>query len=337
MTTSKEIRVGVIGLIVLFTTLFTFNYLNRQNTFSTNLIITAKFKDIEFLKKGNPVLIKGREYGHVANIYKEGDDLFVEMDIESGTMIPSSAKASITEMSLLGGRVVALIYSGSCAGDCLKSGAVIPGEVNNLASQVETFAEPILKQFGKIADTLLGPNGIETMLNKAHASAAGLAKTTKSFEGKMRGMSKTLPGTIKSFRDLTDQLANAEAAQLKDMAAGSVGDAETQMALDSLIQSLASMSNEDIEAMTKILYTAGEYMDKKVPPMIEKGKTALKKADASVDGLTKKMKAFEEGAEGTIPKLLYDGPYKDSLNLKIQKLSEKLRDIREYPEKYLKL
>jgi ABC-type transporter Mla subunit MlaD len=328
---SKEVRIGFIGFIVLFATLFTFNYLNRSNIFSRNLIIKAKFNDLEFLKKGDPVHLRGKQYGTVVAIYKEGEILWVDLDIDPATKIPRNAKAVITELSLLGGRMVTINSTGVCEGDCLQDGDIIPGEVVNMKSQVTAMAEPILKSFGKIADTLMGPDGVNGMIEKAYASAASLAKTTKSFEHKMRGMNRTLPGTIKNFKELTASLLDGE-VNTSDV----TSTREMAMALDSLLDNLSSLSQKDIDEMTEILYTLGTQA-KAMPETIKKAEGILANADKTLDSLNLKIAPYQKGASGMVPKLLYDEAYKDSLSAGIQNGSEKLRDIRQHPEENLSL
>jgi hypothetical protein len=335
LTISKEIKVGVLGAVILFSVLYLFNYLKRHNAFSTNLIVTAHFDDVEFLKKGDLVYIKGREYGSVAAIYMKEGQRMVDLDIESDANIPTTAKAVITELSLLGGRMISIIYEGKCSGNCLESGAVIPGEVSTMKEQVAAFGKPLLKQFGTIADTLMGPGGMENMLAQAHSSLAGLAKTTKGLEKKMRGISKTLPGTIKGFREMTAGYLSTNNDELIN-AATQVDDEKMQLAIDSLIKNVASLTQEDIDAMTKMLYTLAEQ-GKTLPEKIQKGKAILVKADKGVDNLNAKIAVFEEGAQGIIPKMLYDADYKDSLVNKIQYASQKITNIRLHPEENLTL
>ena len=227
--------------------------------------------------------------------------------------------------------MVTINYTGVCEGDCLKDGDIIPGEVVNMKSQVTAMAEPILKSFGKIADTLMGPNGVNGMIEKAYASAASLAKTTKGFENKMRGMNRTLPGTIKSFKELTASLLKEEVST-SDIASTR----EMAMAMDSLLDNLSSLSQENIDAMTKILYTLGDQA-KAMPKIIKKAEGMLANADKTLDSLNLKIAPYQKGASGMVPKLLYDEGYKDSLNASIQNASEKLSDIRKNPEKNLSL
>jgi ABC-type transporter Mla subunit MlaD len=328
---SKEVKIGFVGLILVFSILYLFNFLKQNNAFSTNMIITAKLENIEFLKKGNLVLIKGRPYGYVVAVYKVGDDLFVDMDIEGAAQIPPSAKAVISELSLLGGRTISIVYEGLCSDNCLVDGDIIPGEVYTMKEQVAIAAEPVLQKFGKFADTLMSPAGMKAMLDNAYASLSNLSKTTKGLEEKMKGMSRTLPASINNFKALTESFLNTDADQLKNDALSSVGDEKTQLALDSLINNLASLSQEDIDAMTKILYTAAGQLEK-LPPMILKGEKAIENADKKLSALENKINGFQKGASGTIPKLLYNADFKDSLNNSIQNASQKIHDIRVHPE-----
>ncbi len=331
MNFSKEVKIGFVGLVLVFSIMYLFNYLKQNNAFSTNMIITAKLENIEFLKKGNLVLIKGRPYGYVVAVYKVGDDLFVDMDIEGEAQIPSSAKAVISELSLLGGRTISISYQGQCNENCLKNGDVIPGEVYTMKEQIAIAADPVLRKFGKMADTLMSPEGMNAMLNNAYASLSNLSKTTKRLEEKMKGMSRTFPASVTNFKVLTESFLNSDADQLKNDALSSVGDENTPLALDSLINNLASLSQEDIDAMTKILYTAAGQLEK-LPPIIEKGEKAIANADQKLTALENKINGFQKGASGTIPKLLYNADFKDSLNNSIQNATQKIRDIREHPE-----
>ncbi|MDC0231528.1 MlaD family protein [Aureispira] len=336
MKISKEAITGIAGVLIILILCYAFLFMKRHNAFSTNMIITAKCNDIEFLKKGNLVLIKGRDYGYVAAIYKVGDDLFVDMDIETNVKIPPTAKAVVSELSLLGGRTISIVYEGSCTDDCLTSGAVIPGEVYTLKEQVENFAGPGLKKFGVLSDSLMGPNGMQSMLDNAYSSISGLSKTTKALQKKMKGMSKTMPLSIKNFRALTESLVKRDREIIGERLDSTSGDKKTQLALDSLLKTVASLTQDDIDGITKILYTASETLPK-LSVKVNKGKELLIRADKGLDDINNKIAGFDKGATGTIPKLLYDAGYKDSIIAKVGKTNNKIEDIRLNPEKNLTL
>ena len=296
------------------------------------MIITAKCQDIEFLKKGNLVLIKGRDYGYVAATYKVGDDLYVDMDIETSVKIPPSAKAVISELSLLGGRTISIVYEGSCTDDCLQSGAIIPGEVYTIKEQSENFVGPGLKKFGNLCDSMMGPNGLQNILDNAYSSISGLAKTTNALQQKMKGMSKTLPLTIKNFKALTESLLKTDQSEISSP----VEDEKVQLALDSLLDKFASLTQDDIDAMTKILYTAAQKLPE-LPAKINKGNDILLKADKGLDDINNKLEVIRIDEPGAISQLLYDTDYKDSIIYEIGKANTKIQDIRLNPEKKLTL
>lgn len=329
MSIKNEVKVGFIGLVVLFGSIFLFNYLKQRNLFSRNLIITARFLDLEFIKKGDPVLIKGRKYGRVSDVYQKNGELLVDMDIDPNAKVPPTAKAVIAELSMLGGRTVSITYSGTCSSNCLKTGAVIPGEIGNLKTQVANFAVPILEKIGGFADTLIAPEGLKRILGQAQASMHNLANSTQNFENKMQGMVKTLPTSVKNFKDLTTMLVETDKNQ-DDATAKQI------LALAGQVKKLSSMSQSDIEKMTKVLYTAKDQL-KGLPNQVEKGKKAIDKANKTIDSLNLKLAGFNEGASGTVPKLLYDGAYKDTLQAKIKTANQKIQNIREHPEENLTL
>ena len=140
LNNSKEVKIGFVGLLLVFSVLFVFNFLKQNNYFSTNMLITAKFSNIEFLKKGSLVLIKGRPIGFVVAVYKTEESLFVDLDIEGDTKIPLDATALIAELSLMGGRTVSINFEKECQQNCLESGAVIPGTVYTMKEQIEDSA-----------------------------------------------------------------------------------------------------------------------------------------------------------------------------------------------------
>lgn len=336
MEISKEAKIGLIGFIVFSTTLFIFNYLNRQNVFSRNLIITAEFKDLNYIRKGEMVLIKGREYGKVVAIYKEGERLLVDLDIEPDTRIPKTATAVISELSLMGGHTVSIMYDKACIEGCLESGDVIPGSVYTLKEQVAEGAGPILKNIGNLADTIAGPNGMDKVLKQAYSSLHSLKKTTNKTNSQLSGLKKTFPKDIKGFRELTAALLSAKADNSKVLAENMASTREMAMALDTLLNNLSSLTQADIDSMTQLLYTAYDAAQK-VPQQLESLKTNVAKADNVLDSLELSLAPYQRGQKGTVPKLLYSEPFKEDTQQSIQDLSKQVKDIRENPKKYLSL
>lgn len=336
MGVTKEAKIGIIGCVVLATVLFTFNYLNRKNVFSQNLIITAEFKNLDYIKKGEVVLIKGREAGKIVSIYKEGKRLLVDLDIEPDTKIPPTAKAVISELSLLGGRSISIVYEGTCTDNCLESGAVIQGTVYTMKEQVAESATPILKRIGNLADTIAGPNGMQQVLDNAYASLNSLRKTTADAKGQLRGLNRSLPADIRGFRDLTAALLGATPNNSAVIAENVSSNRAMALALDTLLTNLSSLSQADIDSMTQLLYTAYDAAQK-VPEQLKAARGMTTKANTVLDSLEESLKAYQKGAEGTIPELLYSQALRDSTQQSIRDLSKQIKAIKENPENYLSL
>ena len=326
---NNEVKVGIIGFVVLTTLLVTFNYLNRKNVFSRSLIISAQFDDLNFIRKGEIVFIKGREAGRVVAIYEKDEHYQVDMDLEPGTLLPPTTQAVITELSVLGGNMIDLQYEGNCAGGCLQSGAVIQGRVSNLKGRVAEQAQPILEQVGKFADSLTGPNGMDGALASAYASLNQLRNNTTGLQKSVRAAD--VPGQASYYRRLSEALLSDRDDLPEDLA----GMRDLALQVEAVVGNLAGMTQADIDSLVQIIYTARTALQK-VPQQLEGINKNIVGVDQLLDSLELSLQAYQPGATGTVPKLLYDGDFRDSTQVQILRLSDLLEAIRLKPEQYLK-
>ena len=286
------------------------------------MILVGEFKDIEFIGKTNVVLARGREIGRVTDIYKEGSSIFVEMDIESGSKIPSDAKAMITELSYLGGRTVSLIYEESCDGNCLEDGAIIPGYVSTLKEVVAAVAQPILDSISIKIDTLLGPSGINNMLQQATNSIEQLNKTVKGLNKQLSIGFKGLPEQIKSMDQSMEgmlTIADNNNTQL-------VSDLKTYQQL------LAAFAeNPGLETLSGMNKKVIDFNQK-----IDQFKPKLSLVDSTIDQLQLQLTSIE-WADSNMATLLMDADFRDSTQLMLDELSTNINEIRLHPENNLSL
>lgn len=326
---SNEARIGIIGFITLAVVLFAFNYLNRRNVFSRNLIITARFDALNFIHENDAVFVKGRQVGKVVAIYIEDGSYKVDMDIDPYARIPKTATAEITELSVMGGQMVNIHHQGVCTNNCLVSGDEIEGTVSSLQERIAAQAKPILDKVGSFADSLMGPNGMDQTFANAYASLNSLKKNTQRLGGSIKGAD--IPGNARYYREFTDVLLNKKTnapAELADTRA-------LALQLDSLVGNLAGLTQKDIEGMVEIIYTA-RTAGEKVPDQIKGFEGTITTANNTLDTLQNSLQAYLPGSEGMIPTLLYDETFRDSTQWKIQDWSDLFKDIRLHPEKYLK-
>jgi hypothetical protein len=126
------------------------------------------------------------------------------------------------------------------------------------------------------------------------------------------------------------------ADQLKNKVQDALSNQQALAAFDTIVQNISSLTQEDIEAMTKMLYAAAEQLDK-LPGYLVSSNKMLAKADTLLTGFKAKTAAFQVGSKGMPAKLLYQKEFKDSLNSSILKVSESLLGIRNQPQNYLSL
>lgn len=324
---SKEVKIGIIGLVVFFTLIYSVNYTKKQNLFSTNMVITAQFDAIDFVKVGAPVYVRGRIVGEVVDVFKEGEKLYLNLDIEPINILPKNTKASIYSESILGGTAITLLYEEACESNCLETGDRIEGSLDGMQQTVERAAKPILDKLGTAADRLNNDStGIDKMLEEAYASIHALEKRTAGWKGSAYKASKSIPVTVRNLRDMTGGLVSNVGAN-----------AEQQAAIDSLLQTMSNLTQEDIDEMVKVLYTAAEELPK-LEPLVNKSTTAIPKINNQIDSVNLLLESYLPGGDNTkITQLLYDEALKDTTQVKIQGMSTTIGDIRKYPQKYLSL
>lgn len=310
--------------------LFTFNYLNRRNVFSRNLIVTARFDHLNFIHENDAVYLKGRQVGKVVSIYIEGNGYKVDMDLDPYAKIPKTATAEITELSVMGGQMINIHHQGVCTNNCLESGDEIEGTVSTLQERIAAQARPILDKVGNLADSLAGPNGMNQTLANAYASLNSLKKNTQRLGGSIK--KADIPGNARYYRELMDVLLNKKANVPTDLA-----DTRTlAIQLDSLVGNLAGLTQKDIEELVQVIYTA-RAAGEKIPKQVSGLEGTISSTNNMLDTLQNSLQAYLPGSEGMVPTLLYDETFRDSTQWKIQDWSDLLKDIRLHPEKYLKL
>ncbi len=326
---TREAKIGLIGITSFIIFIYAYYQFKQQHYFSTNMTLTAKFDAVDFAKKGKKVYVHGRQVGVVSAVYKKpnDDDVYIDLNIENIEILPRNTVASIYSESVMGGVALQLIYDKACTSGCLQDGDQIEGTLDGFQQNIERTALPILEEFGKVADLINSDStGLDTVLASAYASIHQLRLNTNKWKKSAASAAKTVPSTTASIRKMTSQ----------DWSLNIGVDAKQQNAIDSLLTTISTLTQEDIDAMTKILYTAAEELPK-VGPQVEKVKNILPKINNKIDSVGLALQKYEAGNDNMIARLLHDQSIKDSTKVKIQGVSTKLGDIRKNPEKYLSL
>jgi len=183
---TKEVKIGIAGIISLCMLVYGINYLKGIDMFKPTSYFYVKYKDIQGLAKSSPVFADGFRIGIVREIYYDYNrpgNVAVEVELDKDMRIPKGTHAElVTEM--LGTVKMNLILAVN-PNEAYAIGDTIPGTVNN--GLMEAVTKTIMPQFERMLPKL---DSIMTSLNKIAADP-------------------NIPATLKSVRKTADNLADA--------------------------------------------------------------------------------------------------------------------------------
>ena len=124
----REVKIGIVSIVVIFILILGVNYLKGTNIFKKNLTFYALYQNIDGLQIGAPVTVSGFKVGSVTDIdmlTESNNNLLVTINIEKELVVPKESILKIVNQDLMGTKGVNLIFSSSSddasSGDTLSS------------------------------------------------------------------------------------------------------------------------------------------------------------------------------------------------------------------------
>ena len=124
----REVKVGIVSIVVIFILILGINYLKGTNIFKNNITFYALYQNIDGLQIGAPVTVSGYKVGSVTDIdmlTESNNNLLVTINIEKELVVPKGSILKIVNQDLMGTKGVNLIFSSSSdnasSGDTLSS------------------------------------------------------------------------------------------------------------------------------------------------------------------------------------------------------------------------
>ena len=283
---SKELKTGIVVLLIIALFFWGFNFLKGQNLFEANARhFFIEYNNIQGLQRSSPVSINGLEVGKVADIHfneKEGKrgSLVVEIILENDFQFSKKSIAKIYSSSLLGGQSLAIIpnYEGALA----VSKDTLKGEVeSDIFSTVGEKLNPLQAKLENVivsADSLF--LGVNQVLNK---------KTRESLNRSVKNLEYTISGVRKTVASV-NQLLDSTSVDLKETVRN------TKYITENLSKVSDTIANSNIGGIMRraeqTLVSVNSLLDG-----IDKGKGSLGKFindDAMYNNLTNVSKELEE-------------------------------------------
>ena len=293
----KEVKVGVLAVIGILMSVFSYNYLKGFNLFEKNRSFKIIYEKVDGLSISNPVTLNGFKIGNVKKINFNPDntkELIVDIIIDNDVSFSKSSYAELYETGLIGGKAIAIIpdYSDDSValdGDYLK-GSIKPGLtelVNQILPQVQLQLEIVMKNAEIVLENI---NSLFDAETKAQ-----------------------LKSSVDDFSNLTNQLS------------------ETSNAISKLILENSqniSLSVENIRLSSERILDISKSLS---PKTIKDITTNL---DSILSNLKNISENLNSGS-GTFGKLINDDSVYQNLDSTINELKVLIEDVRNNPNKYI--
>ena len=133
MKISRELKTGIVAILIIAASIWGYNFLKGQNLFNTSpRTYFAEFNNVQSLNTASLVTVNGMKVGKVIeitfnkNVNRRGQ-LIVEFGVENDFEFSKNSIAKIYSASLMGGKSLAIVPS--YEGENALSGAFLKGEV----------------------------------------------------------------------------------------------------------------------------------------------------------------------------------------------------------------
>ncbi|CAA0151875.1 MlaD family protein [Tenacibaculum maritimum] len=296
---SKELKTGIVAVIIIALFVWGYNFLKGQDLFSSGTRhFFVEYNTIQGLNEASLVTINGMQVGKVIDIKfnpnpEKRGKLIVEIALDNDFQFSKNSVAKIYSASLMGGQNLAIIpkYEGEMA----ESGDTLKGEVeSDIFSSVGEKLNPIQAKLENVlveADSLL--IGLNQILD---------AKSRKSLNRSVLALETTISdvkGTLGGVKSIVDDSKNNLRATLSN----------------------AKKITDDFSKISEDLTKANL------------GST-VKQLEETIAGVNELLANMKKG-KGTLGKLMTDDKVYVNLTQASKEMEELLRELKLNPKRFM--
>jgi len=296
---SRELKTGVVAVLVIALFIWGYNYLKGLNLFDGPIkTYFTEYQNVQGLNTASVVTINGVDVGKVVNITFHNDEekrgtLIVEFSVENDFEFSKSSVAKIYSASLMGGKSLAIVpsYEGETAlpGDYLK------GEIeSDLFSSVTEKLNPLQAK-------------VESVIKSADSLMTGL---TDVLDPKSRQSLKS------SILELNATITNFKSASANVNELIKKNDDKLSKTLDN-----AELMTANLAKLSDTLVNANLGL-------------TIKNLEDTIGNINNVLDGLENG-EGTLGKLLKDDEMYTNLTNASKELEELLNEMKLHPKRFV--
>lgn len=194
MKLTKEVKIGMAGIVALCVLIYGINYLKGIHLFKPTSYFYVQFQDINGLTKSSPVFADGFRVGIVRALhydYTRPGNVLAEIEVEPDLRIPKGSTAELVA-EMLGGVKMTLLLANNPR-ERYQVGDTIPGRLNSgMMDQAAKMLPQLEKMMPKLdsiltsLNTLLADPALAATLHNVEDLTASMAGTSRQLQSLMR-------------------------------------------------------------------------------------------------------------------------------------------------------
>ncbi|CAI8337818.1 MAG: Uncharacterised protein [Flavobacterium sp. SCGC AAA160-P02] len=297
---SKELKTGIVVVIILCLGYWGFNFLKGQNLLeTTSRVFYVEYDNIQGLNKASIVTINGLQVGRVSEITFNTDPakrgkLVVKISLDNDFEFSKNSIAKIYSTSIIGGESLAIIPSYD-DGEIAVSGDFLVGKVeSDIFTSVGETLNPLKT---KVERAIIGADSLLIALNDILdlKSRASFKRTILNLETTVH----TINSSLSSFNTLIDS---------------------SKVDIDVTLQNTKKIT-------ANFAKVSDTLVNSNFGEMIKTFQTTL-------DNVNVLLSTLENG-EGTVGKLMNDDTMYNNLTNASKELEELLREMKLHPKRFV--
>lgn len=194
MKLTKEVKIGMAGIVALCVLIYGINYLKGIHLFKPTSYFYVQFQDINGLTKSSPVFADGFRVGIVRALhydYTQPGNVLAEIEVEPDLRIPKGSTAELVA-EMLGGVKMTLLLANNPR-ERYQVGDTIPGRLNSgMMDQAAKMLPQLEKMMPKLdsiltsLNTLLADPALAATLHNVEDLTASMAGTSRQLQSLMK-------------------------------------------------------------------------------------------------------------------------------------------------------
>ncbi len=311
MRIPREAKIGLFAVVSLAALYFGYNFLRGKKFFSRQNTYYVVYNNIEGVNKSTPIYYKGLKVGQVEELgflrTDSANRIIATLIIDQNISLSRSSEARIVSMDLLGGKAISLIVPDLLM-PIFKGDTIIGTQEIGIGESISGMIEPVKD---KTENVLVSLNKVLEQVEKVMGN----------------GGSENLNSGINDLAQTMKNLNMATAALNQLIQNESVRLSRTSSNIEAVTSNFKKNNQEIESSIQNIKVITDSLADAPLKSMV----IELQKTSVQLAMVAEKLNK----GNGSAGKLINDPQLYDNLNKSSNELQALLKDLREYPGRYV--